>query len=60
MAWLAVDKNGDENVYYSEPERDGIMFGCMDPDCRYVELPQGSIERLIGRPLTWEDEPVEI
>jgi hypothetical protein len=25
-----------------------------------VTLPQGSIEKLIGRELTWEDEPVEI
>lgn len=25
-----------------------------------VELPKGSIEKLIGRKLTWKDEPVEI
>ena len=25
----------------------------------YIELPTGSIERLIGRKLTWEDDAVE-
>lgn len=60
MAWLAVDKNGDENVYYLEPERDDIMFVYMSPDVRFVELPKGSIEKLIGRPLKWDDEPVEL
>lgn len=25
-----------------------------------VELPKGSIKKLIGRDLTWEDEPVEL
>ena len=25
-----------------------------------ISLPKGSIEKLIGRKLTWEDEPVEL
>lgn len=25
-----------------------------------IELPKGTIKKLIGRDLTWEDEPVEI
>ncbi len=25
-----------------------------------IELPKGSIRKLIGRELTWEDEPVEL
>ena len=25
-----------------------------------VELPKGTIERLIGRALTWDNEPVEL
>lgn len=28
-------------------------------DC-IVELPKGTIKKLIGRDLTWEDEPVEL
>ena len=32
-----------------------------DPMFGYeMQLPQGSIEKLIGRKLNWEDEPVEI
>ena len=26
----------------------------------YVELPKGSIKKLIGRELSWNDEPVEL
>ena len=35
-----------------------------DPDEGYadiaIELPKGSIKKLIGRELTWDDEPVEL
>lgn len=57
MAWLAVDKNGDEHIYSTEPERNGDMFTNLG---KFVQLPKGSIEKLIGKPLAWEDEPVEI
>ena len=57
MAWLAVDKDGDEYVYDSEPLRDDTLFTNYG---KYVELPKGSIKKLIGKPLTWDDEPVEI
>lgn len=65
MAWLAVDKNGDEYIYRYRPSRRGSFWD----DCIYyddesfltdIELPKGSIKKLIGRELTWEDEPVEI
>lgn len=32
----------------------------MDAVDLVVELPKGSIEKLIGKKLTWEDDPVEI
>ncbi len=45
MAWLAVDEFNDEKIF-----QDGwIIF-----------LPKGSILRLIGRELSWQDEPVEL
>lgn len=31
-----------------------------DKYCSYLNLPKGSIKRLIGRKLNWEDEPVEL
>jgi hypothetical protein len=60
MAWLAVDKNGDEMTYMDYPERNISkgMFGT--GEAQYVFLPSGSIEKLIGRKLTWSDEPVEL
>ena len=66
MAWLAVDKTGDETIF----ERKPIMnhYGLWLPnttcddyeDSDWIILPQGSIKKLIGRDLTWEDEPVQI
>lgn len=63
MAYLAVDKNGDEAIFSQKPSRLGNAW---DPesddwwvsDC--ISLPKGSIYKLIGRTITWEDEPVEI
>jgi len=58
MAWLAVDENGDEYIYNYCPERATYIF--LGDDNNSVELPKGSIEKLIDKPLTWADEPVEI
>jgi hypothetical protein len=66
MAWLAVDKDGDEHIYGYIPEKDGDVWAL--PEIKneswcftynYVSLPDGTIKRLIGRVLAWEDEPVE-
>lgn len=71
--WLVVDKFGNEFIFECEPFRSPCdaedpddkfewAFGCWNyGDSRgYIELPKGSIERLIGRSLTFEDEPVEL
>lgn len=59
MAWLAVDKNGTEKIWQLKPIRVTTMWsGFINTDI--VPLPSGSIEKLIGRKLTWDDEPVEI
>lgn len=61
MAWLAVDETGKEIVFSQKPFR---MFSSIwvseDYDDNGVQLPQGSIKKLIGRDLTWEDDPVEL
>lgn len=61
MAWLAVDKSGNEVIFdcrpmrkhqkYCAPYWSSIRTG--------VTLPRGTIKYLIGRELTWDDEPVE-
>jgi hypothetical protein len=60
MAWLSVDKNGDENISNNKPWRSGAKgFNSWDTHDPLVYLPKGSIKRLIGCELTWGDEPVE-
>lgn len=59
MAWVAVDKNGDEVIFEFEPYRWKDVFWTKDfGDDIY--LPKGSIKKLIGRDLDWSDEPVEL
>jgi len=56
--WLAVDKDGSEYTYDKEPVREQTWFegrSCINA----VELPKGTITKLLGRELDWEDEPVE-
>ena len=57
MAWLAVEKNGDEYVFDYKPYRENNYWFC---EICGVELPQGTIKKIIGRNLTWDDDPVEI
>ena len=64
MAWLAVNKDSSEIIYEVKPYRykeewvsrkDG-----WEREYRYMSLPKGSIKKLIGRELTWDDNPVEL
>ena len=67
MAWLAIDESGEEYIFVgNKPERmenhsinDYEWFPKYKSD-KWAELPQGTIEKLIGKELTWDDEPVEI
>lgn len=60
MAWVAVDKDGSEWVFDVKPQRIHCEWEIRQVYNMYVELPQGSIEKLIGRELTWDDDPVEL
>ena len=57
MAWAAVDYDDAEWIYRMQPFRREIRFKT-NSEC--MELPKGSIKKLIGRELSWEDEPVEL
>ena len=65
MAWLTVSPRGIEKMFRNEkPRRISEFFAhrywhnsLLGAD-GYV-LESGTIKRLIGRELTWEDEPVE-
>lgn len=60
MTYLAVDADGAEYIYDALPERHEKEWkiDMFEESC--IELPMGSIKKLIGRELTWEDEPVEL
>lgn len=60
MIWLAVDKNGNEFVYESKPIKGWTFWDRQFGGDNINKLPKGSIEKLIGRVLTWEDEPIGI
>jgi hypothetical protein len=101
MAYLCVDKDGQECICQNEPERWGDIrvedkFGSLDKvdGKRYtkrmcndraelirawvtywrdmeiinmydhinyrIDLPTGTIVRILGRVLTWDDEPVKL
>jgi len=58
MAWLAVDKDGEERIFEDIPHREDGYFWNTDSVCSIISLPHGSIKKLIGGELTWEDESV--
>lgn len=71
--WLAVNKDGTECTFNNKPSKVfhryvGELPYWAEPinysDENYseyegTEMPIGTIKKLIGRELTWEDEPYE-
>jgi len=59
MEYVAVDSSGIEAKYDGVPERHYQFFNWVSPrlDGYREELEIGSIEKLIGKKRTWEDEP---
>ena len=69
MAWVAVDKDGRECIYQFRPKRGNNEFCPKRGNNQFIPLyeysmwmtlPKGSIKKLIGRDLTWQDEPVKL
>ena len=60
--WLAVDNEGTEIIFQSKPKR-GSFFNLWIPkedrEGFSITVHKGTIKKLIGRGLTWNDEPVE-
>ena len=72
MAWLVCGIYGEEFIFDCKPHRTCVCAS-NDEEIEYwegyregsftdksIELPRGSIKKLIGKDLTWNDEPVEI
>ena len=66
MAWVVVNKDDSENIFTNKPNRSvAYWYDFISPNRvtlfnRMVILPKGSIKKLIGRDLDWNDEPVEL
>lgn len=64
MAFLAVDADFTECIFKYKPYRqqEDLMWVAAVEDIQevFIELPQGTIKKLTGRTLTWDDEPVEL
>lgn len=66
MAWLAVDKDNTEIISSVLPLRTEYGWECCSENCGgwvedySIELPKGSIKKLIGKDITWNDEPIRI
>lgn len=56
IAWVVVDKISEELISRTEPFRVGDYW----IGNSIFHLPKGSIKKLIGRDLTFDDEPVEL
>ena len=56
MAWVAVDKDKTCWLHEFYPTRAKRVWYSSNP----IQLSQNSIKKLIGRELTWDDDPVEI
>ena len=61
MVYFFVDKDGTEGCANERPNRNfGEWCGwesVFGDECVITILPKGTIEKLIGRVLTWENEP---
>lgn len=62
MAWIVVTKFGVEWIFPFKPMRDYPCWSCTGFRGAFygTVLRKGSIKKLIGRELTWMDNPVEL
>lgn len=70
--WVAVDKNNNEHMFHKRPVPvdgkyyvDKITYGevrayTTSADDYSILLPSGTIEKIIGRKLTFADGPVKL
>lgn len=63
MVYFFVDKDGTEGCSNELPDRNWFEWmgwkNVYGEVCTITRLPKGTIEKLIGKKLTWDDEPYE-
>jgi len=56
--WLAANKGGSECLFQKKPWKNLICGNAFwDGPIEGIRLPKGTIEKLIGKKLTWKDKP---
>lgn len=66
MIYLAIDKGGEEllsTVRLKRSNNTGWVYDmryCYPVEDNITVLPKGFIKKVIGRNLTWDDDPVEV
>lgn len=60
MAWIATDKDGGIVIFTNKPTRDKTIEFWIQESGDFKVLSKEIERSLIGRELTWADEPVEI
>lgn len=59
--WVAKDRDGREFVFDEQPYRSRQSGSwLMNQDGMAIELPEGSIQKLIGISVTWDSDCVEL
>ena len=60
MAFVSVSKGGGEYIFEVKPFRTlGDTWDVAQPFSGF-RIPKGSIKKLIGRELKWQNEPIEL
>lgn len=69
MTWMVRNNDGTLLISNNKPKRVNHRYWGFNvetvmndeyADTTFIKLPSDADERLIGRHITWEDEPVEI
>lgn len=59
MAYFAVDWDGTEVVFSEEPRRGHDQWFVTGEEYYVCPLPRGTIHKLTGLNLTWNDDPIQ-
>ena len=60
MSWIARDKDNDLYIYTDKPKRDKMWLLWIRVNSDFSKLSYNGDKNLIGKTITWDDEPVEI
>ena len=64
FAYLAVEPNGNELIFSETPcridEHSTCGWFCSSNSSQCVSVPRGTIKKITGKTITWEDEPIKL